>query len=169
MGMVKKTRLYFTAEYFNEIPTYTLIDGKEVIKSEEENYDTGTDFTSYKFGNKSIINYAIGFKQELNVNFDFIFGFRTDFNSYKVSNNDEFLFENEVQKVHSNLYHITIGSNFNYKRSQFIVGFQYSYGKVDNSKNDNTSQHSYKSILSGNNLIYTTNSLGLFIGYSIKF
>jgi hypothetical protein len=168
----KNTQIYFTSEFFNKIPTYLIIDGTQVIRSEQDNYDKGTSFSSYKYGTKSIINYAVGFKQVLSSNFDLMLGFRTDFNAYEVSSEGSFKDINEIQNIHSDLFHFTVGSNFNYKKKQFILGFQYTYGKQDNTKNDiNTENNSVYDTAGINNkdMVYTLNSLGLFLGFSLKF
>ena len=167
-----KSQLYFTTEYFNKIPTYLIIDGKEIVKSEQNNYPANTDFTSYKYGTKSIINYAIGYKQILSEDFDLMLGFRTDFNAYSTSNTGKYKNIKDIQEIHNDMYHFTIGSNFNYNKSQFILGFQYSYGKQDNIKqfaNYNTSNINDLTGINNKNMIYSINSLGLFLGFSINF
>ncbi len=162
-----KSQLYFTFEYFYKTPTYLMIDGTKVVKSEEDNYPGGTHLTSYKYGAKTIVNYAVGYKKILNDNFDLILGFRTDFNAYNVSSTGEFKNIKEIQNIHNSLYHFTLGSNFKYKRSKFILGFQYSYGKKDNTT-ENKSMYNIVGI-NNKNMIYTINSLGLFLGFSINF
>jgi len=167
-----KTQIYFTVEYFNKIPTYLLVDGTRVVGNKKNEYTEGTHFTSYKYGAKSIINYAIGYKQILSDNFDLILGFRTDYSAYAVSNTGKFEGINEIQNIHNDLLHFTIGSNFNYKRSQFIVGIQYSYGKKDNTTeyDSNSYENLFKFVgINNENMIYTIKSFGLFLGYSIKF
>jgi len=167
-----KTQIYFTVEYFNKIPTHLLVDGTRVVRNKKNEYTEGTHFTSYKYGAKSIINYAIGYKQILSNNFDLILGFRTDFSAYSVSNTGEFEGINEIQNIHNDLYHFTVGSNFNYKRSQFIVGIQYSYGEKDNTTEYDTNNYDnlYKFVgINNKNMIYTIKSFGLFLGYSVKF
>ena len=168
----KKSQLYFTVEYFNEISTYYIIDGTKAVNSKKDEYPGGTNYTSYKFGVKGITNYAIGYKQILNKNVDLMFGFRTDFNAYKVSDSGEFSNINEIQNIHNDLFHFTVGSNFNYKRSQFILGVQYSYGEKDNLSDYNEGDYSeiYKYVgINNKDMIYTIKSLGLFIGYSLNF
>jgi len=167
-----KSQLYFTFEYFNKISTYYMVDGKKAIKRKEYEYTEGSNFTSYKYGTKSIINYAIGYKRLLRENLDLILGFRTDFNAYEVSNTGGFDNINEIQNVHNDLYHFTIGSNFTYKSSQFILGVQYSYGEKNNNSEYNNCSYAdiYKYVgINNKNMIYTIKSLGLFIGYSLNF
>ncbi len=121
-----KSQYYFTTEYFKGIDTYLAVDGAYSIYPDE--YPESTSFTSYKFGTKDIVNVAFGYKRFLSKGFDLIFGGRTDFNAYEVSNEGEYKNINEISKVHNDLYHITIGSNFNYKRASFILGFENTFG-----------------------------------------
>ena len=167
-----KSQIYFTFEYFNKTPTYLIVDGTQVVKKEIDEYSPNTHFTSYKYGTKSIVNYAFGFKQLLSSNFELMLGIRTDFNAYEVSNEGEFENINEIQGVHNDMYHLTVGSNFNYKRSQFILGFQYSYGKQDNIEQFENYENGNIYDLGGinnKNMIYTINSFGLFLGFSLNF
>ena len=166
----EKISTYFSTEYFHEIPTYILVDGTEQVDWSSEDYEQGTEFTSYKYGTKSIINYAFGFKNKLNENFDLMFGFRTDFNAYKISENESLTHINEISKIHYNLYHFTLGSNFNFKKTSFLLGFGYSYGNNKNADEYNDGNQYLDNIFGVNNknVEYTINSMGLYLGFSIN-
>jgi len=158
-----KSRIYASAEWFKGIESYKIIDGTKVIKSESENYQTGTDFTSLWFSTKSIINYAFGYKQKLSDNFDLMLGFRTDFNSFNddINNNERCLVE-----VHNDLYHFTLGSSFKYKRIAFLMGLQYSTGQKSGYINNGY----YWGIVKIPYIVdYSINSVGLYIGFTLNF
>jgi len=163
-----KSQYYFTVEYFKGIDTYTAVNGEKSIYPEE--YPEGSLATSYKFGTKDIVNFAVGYKRLLSENFDLILGYRTDFNAYQVSDEGKYKEMNEFSKVHNDLNHFTIGSNFNYKRASFILGFETSYGSK--------TQDGGFLIVDNNNLVqklekvslnYSIFSIGVFLGFSLGF
>lgn len=163
-----KSQYYFSTEYFHAIETYLVVDGKQSVYADE--YPEGTDFSSYKFGTKSITNLAIGYKRILSKNFDIVMGAKTDFNAYLVSNEGVFEGINEMDKVHNNLYHITIGSNFNVKKASFVLGFENSFGQLNNTES--------LMRVNGFNIIpmdkegkmdYFTYSIGMFLGFTLDF
>jgi len=164
----KISQYYFTTEYFSKIETYYAIDGSQSVYPQ---YTEGSHFSSYKYGSKEIINVAIGYKRILSKNFDLIAGFRTDFNSYSVRNDGEFENINEIDKVHNDLYHLTIGSNFNWKKASFILGFENTYGALNNTESLMKINGSDADILSveKGTMDYQIYSLGLFLGFSFDF
>ena len=118
------------------------------------------------------MNFAIGYKRVLSDNFDLILGFKTDFNAYKVNDANDYLHINELDKVHNDLYHFTLGSNFNWKRTSFILGLANSFGYLNNTSSlmkVNGVDNLDLIFLGNGTMDYLTISFGLFLGFSFGF
>ena len=180
VGLVYKNKpgtseYYATIEYFAAIQEYLSIDPSKATTDEST---TGTSFSAYSFGNKSVLNIALGYKIMLKNNLGFLVGFRTDFNPYIMGNNEEYWKNNSYEALNIDLYHLTSGIKFKYKKSSFIVGLQYSLGYKEDQKEFINFSHpiSYdpetKMALQGkrsNNMFYLYSSLGFYLGFSIVF
>ncbi len=107
-----------TAEYFGKIKDYNII--RKVGNNET--------FTT-KEGAKQIVNVAIGWQINLNDKFSYLGGFRTDFNHGKTINNTT----TQLYKSNWNIYHISNGLNFTYKKNKITIGIDYgfSFDKLD--------------------------------------
>lgn len=170
-----QSEYYVTLEYYAPIHEYLAIDTKKETGSDS---DLGSNFSSYNFGNKQILNIALGYKKMLNKKLGFLAGFRTDFNPYIMGYNENFIETNSFTALNINLYHLTGGIKFDYKQSSFIMGLQQSVGyKVDQEEFINFSNPEIYIPESGlalqgtrnNNMTYFYNSIGLYLGFSIVF
>ncbi len=169
-----KSNFYFTTEYFYKLDTYKAIDGTQVVSND---YEPATNFLSYKYGSKSIINFAAGWQFKSSEKFEILFGFRTNFNPYSVSNNGEFQNLNEFTNTSADLYHITGGSKFNYKQFSVIAGLEYVTGNSKGlSEFVNFAEPEIRPnnilVLSGennNNMNYNYNAVGLYFGFTFGF
>lgn len=173
-NLSNKSSYYFTTEYFHKINTYKAIDGTVIINNQ---YNASTDFLSYKYGAKSIINFAAGYQFHTSEKFEILFGFRTNFDSYSASNKGIFEHMNEFTNISTNLYHFSGGSKFNYKQLSVIAGLEYVTGKNSGlSEFVNFAEPEVRPghvlALAGeknNNMIYKYNSLGLYFGFTLGF
>ena len=88
-----------------------------------------SDFLSYYSEAKTVINAGIGFKQHVTPTFYLFGGFRTDFTAGLTDNtrfvNDKF----KVSQIDMNLFHITLGPVLTIRRSEVVLGFQYTFGR----------------------------------------
>ena len=172
----KKTKLYFSTEYFAAIDKYKIIDGTKSI--EDENY-IGTDFLTHYYKAKSIINFGFGYQHVFSKTVEGMLGFKTDFDANdeveKVINNNSF--EN-LNQNNLDLYHFTAGAKVNAKRGSFIFGVEYIVGYASNltqyaNFKDVTIENSGNLIaLQGdinNNMSVLYNSFGLYLGFSFGF
>jgi len=170
-----KSEYYITVEYFAPIKEYFFIDPTRKT-SDETTY--GTEFSAYRMANKRIFNFALGFKKMFNEKVGILAGFRTDFNPYIIGYNEKYWESNSFEALNINLYHLTGGVKFNYRKSSFIVGIQQSLGyEKDQEEFVNFAEPvSYdpetKLALQGKrksdmSFIYT--SLGFYFGFSIVF
>jgi hypothetical protein len=172
---ITKSDFFLTLEYFHKIDSYLSIDAtKETVG----NSKTASDFSSYEFGNKSILNLAIGYKKMLKESLGFLAGIRSDFNPYIMSYRTNIWGKNSFQNLNNNLIHITGGIKFDYKKSSFVVGLQHSYGyKGNQSEFINFSEplafdEETGLALQGirqNNASHSYNALGFYLGFSISF
>ncbi len=169
-----KSSYYFTAEYFNKINTYKAVDGSKVVHDE---YEPATDFLSYKYGSKSIMNFAVGWQYATSEKLELLFGFRTNFDPYQVSNQGEYEGMNEYKNVTADLYHFSGGSKFNYKQLSVIAGIEYTVGKKKGlTEFVNFAEPDVRSgnvlALTGkknNNMVYTFNAVGFYFGFTLGF
>jgi hypothetical protein len=169
-----RSSYYFTTEYFYKIDTYKAIDGTQVVSNE---YEPGTDFLSYKFGAKSIVNFAVGWQMQASEKFELLFGFRTNFNPYSVSAEGEFSEIKEFIIPITNLYHLTGGSKFNYKKLSVIAGLEFVTGRTKGlTEFVNFSEPAIRpgnnlalSGIKNNNMTYINNIVGLYFGFTLGF
>jgi len=166
---------YVTLEYFAAINEYLSIDPS---KPTADISNTGTHFSAYSFGNNAIFNIAIGYKKMLKEHLGFLAGFRTDFNPYIMGYNQNFMEKNSFEALNINLYHLTSGVKFNYKKSSFIVGLQYSIGYEPNQTEfinfSNPISYNPETDLAlqgvrSDSMTYFYSSLGFYLGFSIVF
>ena len=170
-----QSEYFVTMEYFASITKYLTIDAS---KATSETSILGTDYSSYEFANRQIIKLALGYKKMLSNTLGFMAGFRTDFNPYPLSYNEKHWETSRFEALNINLYHITGGVKFDYKKSSFVVGLQHSFGSMKNQKefinfsNPNSYNPDTKLALQGdqnNDMNYQYNSLGFYLGFSIAF
>jgi len=170
-----KSDFFLTIEYFHKIKNYLSIDAE---KTTIGNSHTATEFSSYEFGNRSIINFAIGYKKVLSKSLGFLAGFRSDFNPYKMGYPENIWSVNGFTNLNNNLFHLTGGIKFDYKKSSFIVGIQHTYGSKNhqnefvNFSEPNAYNPENGLALQGLKNKQSTNSynsLGFYLGFSITF
>ncbi len=130
----KKTTIEVSAEYFAEIKPYNIIDAEEkpvIYPKEIFDEEIGKiKFVSVKGAANDVLNVAIGWQQILNDNFDFLCGFRTDFNNFTIQ--DELLDGIIMSGRTWDLYHITLGAAMKRERSKITAGLEYTYGRQKN-------------------------------------
>lgn len=172
---VTKSNFFLTLEYFHKIDSYLNIDAS---KKTINNSQTGSIFSSYEFGNKSIMNFAFGYKKMLTESLGILAGFRSDINPYKIKYRTDIWGINGYENLNNNLFHITGGVKFDYKKSSFIVGLQQSYGSKNmqselvNFSEPNAYNPETGLSLQGlrkNKSKYSYNALGFYLGFSISF
>ena len=123
-----KTRISFSTEYFQEIPTYTLLEDTD------DPFDgfTEGDFTqeiSIRTGNKEVLNVALGVQKVLENKSTLILGFRTDFNQRKeIEGFGDFTF----LAATPNIYHFSAGGLFLVWNNQMSLGLDYGIGQRKN-------------------------------------
>jgi len=130
----RRSKYYFTAEYFYKINKYKTVDGTKYVSEENKYPRPTTNFLSYYYAAHSTFNFALGYQVKMTKNTEGLFGFRTNFNPREKLTND--VGEQDITEysvVFSNEYYITGGVSFKFKKTSFLVGLQTAYGY----KNDN--------------------------------
>ncbi len=169
---------YFTAEYFGRIKKYKTVDGTKCLYSCNNKGKT-TDFLSYYYSAKPVVNFALGFQTYLLKNVDALFGFRTNFNPRKkIFDNTTENSLNEFIKTSVNTYYFTGGGQFRYKKTKFLVGLQLGTGhskknlQFVNFSDVELFDNETNLALQGkrqNNMTHTYVSLSLFLGFVLGF
>lgn len=114
----------FAVEFFREIKPYDVIKGEELeTLINTSPFDIKeSNFLSLAYGQRDIVNFAIGYSYKLNEKFTILTGFRTNFStSENVDYSDSYEY-NYIQDVILNFYHFTGGSTFTFLRNEFILG-----------------------------------------------
>lgn len=173
-----KTRYFFSTEYFASVDTYNAIDNSRVASFYEEEFTSGTDFLTYKYGAESVINAGVGIKHSISESFSILGGFKTDFTHYKVDKTGDFRDLGQYQQAHANLYHLTSGVQFKWNRSTILLGIEYTYGRAQNIMQ--FADYDYPGVYDPNFVFalqdypsksadYTFNGLGIYLGLSLDF
>jgi len=171
---LSNVQFYFTTEYFHKIDTYKAVDGTLV---DDDDYKPATDFLSYKIGAKSIMNFALGCQFNTSEKFEILLGFRTNFDPYYIPNADKNTIIQEFKNPSADLYHITGGSKFTYKKLSVIAGLEYITGKQKGLKEfvnfaePQVITNDYFTLAgeTNNNMTYIYNAVGLYFGFTFGF
>ena len=130
-------KLYFTAEYFNRIKPYEMVDAEidDGIASKEI-YDLleNKDWLSIAYATRSFLNVAVGYSWRIRENREFLNSFRTDFSNVQNADLGEYSDYNTLKTLRINRYHYSAGLRFNIKKSNFIAGGELSFAYKNNLK-----------------------------------
>ncbi len=120
---IDKTNIYISAEWFNSIDKY------EVILSNEYYSQVGSDTLKNRvIGNaKTVLNLGIGIQHTFDNNTTINASITTD---YSAANSDP---EVNLSLASWDLYHVMLGSAFNFLDTEITLGLGYAFGK-DKSK-----------------------------------
>ena len=76
----------------------------------------------------AVTNVAIGFKQIFSDSFYLLAGFRTDFAAGKADDDTAGMKIWDVNQIHIDKYHFSLGPVWKFKRYKIVTGLQYSLG-----------------------------------------
>jgi len=121
---VKGSKLSISAEYFTEIEKYNLIDDTD---DPLDGLSNDPQPTTVRVGqaNQRVLNIGIGIERSWKRRYTWFYGFRTDFSPrslFELSEGISFLASTP------NIYHLSTGGAYSYRRSQFSVGIDYGFG-----------------------------------------
>jgi hypothetical protein len=142
VGVIKdfdnnEKRLYFSAEYFNKINAYKIVDAEineDITKPQIYDALDNNDWLSYAMATKSFVNVALGYSWKINEQLEFLNALRTDFSSIKNADFSSYENYNVIKTSEYNTYHYSAGLKFNIKKNSFIAGGQASFGLENNLK-----------------------------------
>jgi len=172
----KKNQYYFSAEYFAEISPYKMIDPTKGYSLFFDPVTASSDVTIY-YGNRPVVNFGVGYMRNVSPELEFVFGFKTDFNSAFVSDLFETAHPRAIfkQYAYANLYHLSGGANFiALNKLKINIGIELTYGQSINNKRfiNFTDIKWYNAennmALQGPvayNMTYNTINLGFFFGF----
>ena len=178
--LASKNIYSITIEWFAKINPYKAIDaerGKSIFGDQVY----GTEFSNYYMGNRSVINFAFGYKREVRENFELLFGFKSDFFSYYLPDSFKKAHQNANTfiKIGSDMLHFSSGANFIFKKKFKInMGGSISYGrKTNNTQLVNFVDAQWYDPETGlalqgerkDDLTYRHIILGLYLGFSLDF
>ncbi len=173
-----RSNLFLTTEYFAPVKTYKILDNTRISAWGQSESDPGTDFLSYKYGAKEVINFAIGFRHELNTRLSILSGIKTNFSSYNPSSSAEWDDIAEYVTMTPSLYHVSLGAQFKILGNTIILGTEYSYGIKNNQTQ--MANYGYLGVFDEENHIalqfhptetmnFSTQAIGFYLGYSLDF
>lgn len=118
------SKLSISAEYFSEIEKYDLInDTDDPLDGLSPQSETTTIIIGQ--ANERVINVGIGIERKWKRRYTWFYGFRTDFSPrslFELAEGVSFLASTP------NIYHISTGGAYEYRKSQFSVGIDYGFG-----------------------------------------
>jgi len=175
-----KSIYYLSAEFFAKIKPYKMVDPTKqgsIISSPV----LGSEFSTVYYGNRPVLNVALGYMLEVRDNFELMFGFKSDFNSYFIPKSfiEQHPDANIVYKNTADFFHLTGGANFIFRNKLKInAGLSLSYGsQLHNRQYINFTNIEWYNPEEGtalqgklqNTMDYTFFSLGLIVGFSYDF
>ncbi|MGH1339685.1 MAG: hypothetical protein ACRBFS_26440 [Aureispira sp.] len=116
------------AEYFAGLRPYKMIEARDESSTFSVLFNRpSVDFFTVYNAAKPVLNFAIGWEQNLHERLFMHIGLRSDF-SYAQINNRDYVQKLRLQNIPMNLWHGTLGFSLRRKASLVSVGVQYSYG-----------------------------------------
>jgi hypothetical protein len=118
------SNLSISGEYFAQVDKYDLIDD---LDDPLDGFADETSLTSVKIGqaNNRVLNIGVGIERSWNEKYTWFYGFRTDFSPRSLFDLGEGI---TFLASTPNIYHISTGGAYNYRKSQFSIGIDYGFG-----------------------------------------
>jgi len=126
----KRNFISLTTEYFHDIDPYSVVSYGEGGNMFEDIFDNPV--MSYSTAAKSVTNIGVGWKQYISPEFFLLGGFRTDFTVADTNKAGVFDDESELNRIHMDKYHFSVGPVFSIKNFKVITGIQYTFGRNKN-------------------------------------
>jgi hypothetical protein len=153
---LKKSRLHFSAEWFDDVDTYAVLELSPFISQ-----TTGETVTrTLRHTLDSVINFAAGYEQQLGKSYTGFLGFNTDRSAYNP--------ESEVATTTYDIYHVSGGGKLILERARFTLGLRYSWGNDTIKQAINLSPDSDSDVLGeGEEVTLDFKQLTFLIGFSL--
>jgi len=118
------SKLSISTEYFTKVEKYTLIDDTD---DPLNGLSTDPELTTISIGqaNEQVLNVGIGIERSWKKRYTWFYGFRTDFSPRSLFDLGEGV---SFLASTPNIYHISTGGAYAYRKSQFSLGLDYGFG-----------------------------------------
>ncbi len=118
------SKLSFSAEYFTQVEKYDLIDDTD---DPLDGLSSEPETTTIVIGqaNEKVLNVGIGIERSWKERYTWFYGFRTDFSPRSLFDLGEGV---TFLASTPNIYHISTGGAYAYRKSQFSLGIDYGFG-----------------------------------------
>ena len=177
---IKNDLLSFSVDFVSQLKAYKMIEGggetDELINTADSSFAI-VSFLDLTFGQRSIVNFSVGYNRDLKENLLLMVGFRTNFSATKDVDYTHVEDLKSLQDIEINQYHLSGGLTFTFLKNKFILGTDigFSFGKG----NDLMVNYSEPLVLNNNGIPLRGNvepimkqsifSLGFVFGYSVVF
>lgn len=131
--MAEGSNLGISAEWFDKEGRYTVIApaSKDFLRPSGIGLDIDSaDFLKVTDEKDSVMNYGVGFEQRITEKFKGIVSFRTDFESFQPSSDDDSGLT--LSNSRWDLFHATLGGIWKGENSDLGAGLTWSFGDEDN-------------------------------------
>jgi hypothetical protein len=115
---IRKIRVYWSAEWFAPLDTYTVLDAEE-FTAQSSGETLSTDVT-YELA--PVLNFGMGLEWFYSSHFKGYGSFTTDYSAKKVGTTTN------LSRADWDIFHIVTGGEVTFKKSSFTVGLGYSFG-----------------------------------------
>ncbi|MCX6248221.1 MAG: hypothetical protein NTW10_10840 [Bacteroidetes bacterium] len=166
----EKTQIALSAEYFFGIKPYHLFEPNEdpfvyppAYKDSADSKPYLNSFLHVINSSKPVLNFAVGFNQRLGKQFSLMAGFRTDFSSFRKSDETDSYLHTGGQW---DLYHVSLGLSYHKIRNSITAGITYT---VSPSKNIENLDHISPDLVENTTPKVFAQTIALIIGYTYYF
>lgn len=162
-----KSRLSFSAEYFEGISPYTIIDEED---DPLDGLGTAVELerTTIRQGNNAVLNVAFGMERILNEKYSWFLSGRTDFSPQSLLDVDQNI---SFLATDPDIFHIAIGSAYTFRKSKFSAGIDYGLGVKTGGQQlidlSNVTAENIFTFDGKNNVETFSHSFALFITYDL--
>ena len=169
---IGNVRIYFGANWYGGVNPYTILDPGNVgfVQPVTDSNVLYTDkFLRVYAQSKSVFNGSVGLDWTYNETKHLMFSFHSDGHFAQVNENEA---GRQLSVKRWDNYHIAVGTQQTFLSSDWMIGFRYSFAKLDNAKQpfsfDNPTEGNY---LRGDRTTGTlkATSLQLMLSYSFRF
>lgn len=170
---LKRSQVGITVQYYSGLEVYDILRAKPAafVRPQQLYGDIGSDdILRVKTGNKSVINWAVGYEYLMSRKFTLNLSFRRD-NSY---------FDKAVHETRGikpdisswDIYHVVLGGNASGKRLSVSTGILFGFGSNEKYEQDaNLDEPSERNFLEGGTTVTKASyySIGILFGITINF
>lgn len=170
---VKRSQFGIAVQYYSGLKIYDILKAKPAafVRPQQAYPDIGSDdFLRVKTGNKSVVNWTVGYEYFINSKFTLDLSFRSDNSFYDRAVHDVRGIKPDISSW--DIYHVVVGGNASGRRLSVSAGILFGFGSNDRYEQDsNLEEPSERNFLQGNTIITKASyySIGALFGVTINF